>query len=1171
MWVKPQEVLLANALWVTEQASPYFVLQRRRGHGSSKGLSSILVGTLDSVFDTKPPPYRILHQTPNAEVFQMIACSLTHAEIEENWEWLQRNIMDTLSTFDSEDDVTEFVCCKIHSLIASQAPAIEDEETKTFKTTAFKFRSLFNFPAEEKLVSYYSCSYWKGKMPRQGWMYLTVQHLCFYAYILGKETRLVIRWIDVTALDKTNSLLFPDSIRVATREKEHYFSMFLHKTETFTLMEQLANLAMKRLMDEKSGFNEDKELLKKLSINVPRKDSFLKRDLDARAHSEAYRLKFHLPNSEKLDGTSDATLWTPYNKQHVWGTLYLSQNFVCFDSRVANLVILVISLREVGLVEKVESNNIGNSDLSMLITNKNSSSFLFSNLKDRDFVIRKISELLSRIRVNITTSISSAGSNTESDYNNDFANWNPQPPLMTLFEFPNPSPPEIEAEKEAQWEKHFTEFGRGITMYRTIDLAKLVLVGIPNSLRKELWTIFSGALTDMSMAEPGLYRSLVNQAFQKTSTANDEIERDLHRSLPEHPAFQSEVGICALRRVLRAYACRNPQIGYCQAMNIVASVLLLFCSEEESFWLLTAVCEQMLPDYYNSRVVGALVDQGVLDDLTRTHLPELHAKLDDLGMIRMISLSWFLTIFLSVMHYDSAVIVVDCFFYDGAKVIFQLALTILENNQDALLACKDEGEAMQLLTNYLEGVTNDEISDNLISLHKDHEVIVKSISVQNLLYEAYSKYGSLLTDAGIERMRLRHRLRVVQSLEDSVSRNVVRSVAPDGFFTNEELLDLLSLVREEQLCQRGSQPARVANIDPSMPHYELFKIEFELFQLLFIGLSPWGHCSHAESLAARLFRLMDRDGDDFLNFRELVAAFGMTSSADLTQRLKLLYILHLPPLLSAAEIESPQQESDAEVAAEATDFFDSFEQQASCLGYDLLADRMASPDLDGTQWRKMSVSSLHSLVLPSNSSRLHSKAIPCMAQPYFISLWKTLYDMFHAEPEDEETYHSIASIGTLLLQLGDVNKKFLVSRQASVDSLQTPSLKAETPSSPRYKAPPNLVMGEEDDNGNSSVNMESSESSGSNYALALQASPSTDEDEKTPNNNTRKKTDGPPQWSITLDQFLASALTGAPIVTFFERRINLIEAIDRFRKRRYVRLQSWPPEPTAASSPERKV
>lgn len=286
--------------------------------------------------------------------------------------------------------------------------------------------------------------------------------------------------------------------------------------------------------------------------------------------------------------------------------------------------------------------------------------------------------------------------------------WSLQPALMTLFKLS--TIPEVvtkQESKEKQWELHFDEFGRGISMYRTTDIAMLVLQGVPDRLRRDVWMAFSGAANEMAVHH-GLYRRLVSEALKQHSTANDEIERDLHRSLPEHPAFQSDSGISVLRRVLCAYALRNPQIGYCQAMNIVASVLLVYCSEEEAFWLLACLCENLLPDYYNTSVVGALVDQGVLDDLTSEHLPDLHARLDQLGMIRMISLSWFLTIFLSVMPYESAVNVMDCFFYDGAKVIFQVALAILDWNQVKLLACRDEGEAMQLLATYLEGVYNDE-------------------------------------------------------------------------------------------------------------------------------------------------------------------------------------------------------------------------------------------------------------------------------------------------------------------------------------------------------------------------------------------------------------------------------------------------------------------------------
>lgn len=49
----------------------------------------------------------------------MVACSLTHAEIVKDWEWLHVNLQSTLKSFDTEDEITDFVCCKIQSIIAN--------------------------------------------------------------------------------------------------------------------------------------------------------------------------------------------------------------------------------------------------------------------------------------------------------------------------------------------------------------------------------------------------------------------------------------------------------------------------------------------------------------------------------------------------------------------------------------------------------------------------------------------------------------------------------------------------------------------------------------------------------------------------------------------------------------------------------------------------------------------------------------------------------------------------------------------------------------------------------------------------------------------------------------------------------------------------------------------
>jgi len=72
----------------------------------------------------------------------VIACSLTFTEIEKDWEWLQRNLSDTLNSFDSEGDVTDFVCCKIQSVIANNIPdnqGIDGMSCSMISTACFIF------------------------------------------------------------------------------------------------------------------------------------------------------------------------------------------------------------------------------------------------------------------------------------------------------------------------------------------------------------------------------------------------------------------------------------------------------------------------------------------------------------------------------------------------------------------------------------------------------------------------------------------------------------------------------------------------------------------------------------------------------------------------------------------------------------------------------------------------------------------------------------------------------------------------------------------------------------------------------------------------------------------------------------------------------------------------
>jgi len=62
-------------------------------------------------------------------------------------------------------------------------------------------------------------------------------------------------------------------------------------------------------------------------------------------------------------------------------------------------------------------------------------------------------------------------------------------------------------------------------------------------------------------------------------------------------------------------------------MNIVTAMLLLYMSEEEAFWTLTAICEDISPDYYSKQLLGSIVDQQIFAKLVHENLPEVDKHL----------------------------------------------------------------------------------------------------------------------------------------------------------------------------------------------------------------------------------------------------------------------------------------------------------------------------------------------------------------------------------------------------------------------------------------------------------------------------------------------------------------------------------------------------------------
>ncbi|KAF5297747.1 hypothetical protein FQR65_LT09921 [Abscondita terminalis] len=222
------------------------------------------------------------------------------------------------------------------------------------------------------------------------------------------------------------------------------------------------------------------------------------------------------------------------------------------------------------------------------------------------------------------------------------------------------------------------------------------------------------------------------------ATIIEMIKIDIPRTFPDNIYFNNDSILPEqLFNVLATFAHHNNEVGYCQGLNYIAGLLLLATkSEESSFWLLKTLVEVILPKYYAKSMSGLLIDLEVLDDIVQKNEPQIHRHIKNVGMPWAVaSTKWFICLYAEVLPTETVLRIWDCIFYEGSKIIFRVALTLIKIHKRQILEAKDLGE--------------------LVSCFREMGSNFGVIDCHNFIAEIF-KYPNSFSNAYLEKLRRKH-------------------------------------------------------------------------------------------------------------------------------------------------------------------------------------------------------------------------------------------------------------------------------------------------------------------------------------------------------------------------------------------------------------------------------
>lgn len=202
--------------------------------------------------------------------------------------------------------------------------------------------------------------------------------------------------------------------------------------------------------------------------------------------------------------------------------------------------------------------------------------------------------------------------------------------------------------------------------------------------------------------------------------------------------------------------------------------LTRYMSEAQAFFLLSVLCGRLLPGYYSTTMYGTLLDQKVFESLVEKTMPVLwdHLTKSDV-QLSVVSLPWFLSLYINSMPLVFAFRVLDVFFLEGPKVLFQVGLAILRVNGEELLETQDDGSFISVLKSYFSRL------DESAHPRSENPKLRAITRFQELMVVAFKEFSGI-THSTITETREKHKGAVLENIETFAKRTSIRNLGPES-------------------------------------------------------------------------------------------------------------------------------------------------------------------------------------------------------------------------------------------------------------------------------------------------------------------------------------------------------------------------------------------------------